>query len=289
MKKLNVIFTMDCEAINGLASEGGPRDWDFCKRSITGYCETLLKKNIRATLFVVPFTAEKHRGVLLELERTGVELALHYHPQDHGYKDYLGAYDGEQQLSMISEASDIWTQAIGKKPESFRGGNMSANDYTFPVLECLGFKQGSLSMPERNFTRVKANWKGSPMYPYHTNKANRLIEGNLEFLEVPVTVDWESVLWGGLTPLELRIEMVDARAHGFTIRKNIERQLISNYSMPYIAVLTHDIFDYSDKGEFRSQVLEGIIDEIERCAESNGLAIDGLTLKEYHTLFDENS
>jgi hypothetical protein len=54
-------------------------------------------------------------------------------------------------------------------------------------------------------------------------------------------------------------------------------------------VLTHDIFDYSDKGEFRSQVLEGIIDEIERCAESNGLAIDGLTLKEYHTLFDENS
>lgn len=289
MKNLNVIFTMDCEAINGLASEGGPNDWDFCKRSIIGYCEVLLKKNFRATLFIVPFTANKLSRILLELEEEGVELALHYHPQDHAYKDYLGAYDGEQQLSMLSEASDMWAQAIGKKPESFRGGNVSANDYTFPALERLGFRQSSCCMPGRNFTRVKANWKGSPMYPYHTNKANRLIEGSLELLELPMTVDWESIMWGGLTPLELRIEMVDARAHGFTIRKNVDRQLKDDFSLPYISVLTHDIFDYSDKSEFRTHVLEGVIAEIERCAEANGMGLNGATLKEYHTLFDNKA
>lgn len=283
---LNVIFTMDCEAINQLATEGGPKDWDFCKRSITGYCETLFKRNFRATLFIVPFTAEKHSGMLLELEREGVELALHYHPQDHGYKDYLGAYDGEQQLSMIKEASDMWAHTIGKKPGSFRGGNVSANDYTFPVLDCLGFKQSSCCVPGRNFSRVKANWKGSPMYPYHTNKANRLIEGSLELLELPMTVDWESVMWGGLTPLELRIEMVDARAHGFTIRKNVERQIRDKFSLPYISVLTHNIFDYSDKSEFRTQVLVGIVDEIEKCASENGLLLNGPTLEEYHILYD---
>jgi peptidoglycan/xylan/chitin deacetylase (PgdA/CDA1 family) len=288
MNKLNVIFTMDCEAIDELAAEGGPKDWDFCKRSIIGYCETLLKKNFKATLFIVPYTAEKHSRLLLELEHEGVELGLHYHPQDYGYKDYLGAYDGDQQLAMVSEASNMWAEAIGKKPKSFRGGNMSANDYTFPVLERLGFSQGSLSMPGRNFTRVKANWKGSPMYPYHTNKANRLIEGNMEFMEVPSTVDWESAMWGGLTPLELRIEMVDARAHGFTISKNVERQLKDNYFLPYISVLTHDIFDYSDKSEFRTHVLEGILDELEKCAENANLELNGTTLENFHQIYDSS-
>lgn len=288
MKELYTIFTMDCEAINALAAEGGPSDWDFCKRSIVGYCEALLKRNFKATLFIVPYTAEKHSKILQELEREGIELALHYHPQDYGYNDYLGAYDGEQQYSMLSEAIDQWEQAIGKKPESFRSGNLSANDYTFPTLERLGFRQGSLSVPGRNFTRVKANWAGSPKVPYHTNKANRLIEGDLEFLEVPVTADWESIMWGGLTPLEMRIEMVDARAHGYTIRKNVERQLKNHDSFPYILILTHNIFDYSNKNEFRTQVMEGIIDELKNYTEKADLSLSGITLSEFHRMYDNN-
>lgn len=286
MKKLNAIFTMDCEATNELAAEGGPKDWDFCKRSIVGYCDALLKRNFRATLFIVPYTAEKHNGLFQELEREGIELALHYHPQDYGYRDYLGAYDAKQQYSMLLEASDRWAQAIGKKPESFRSGNLSANDYTFPTLERLGFRQGSLGVPGRNFTRVKANWNGSPMAPYHTNRANRLLEGDMELLEVPVTADWESIMWGGLTPLEMRIEMVDARAHGFTIRKNVERQLKERDCCPYILILTHNIFDYSDKTEFRTQVVEGIINELKNCAENEDLDLEGPTLEEFHKMYD---
>jgi len=288
MKKLNVIFTMDCEAINDLASEGGPKDWDSCKRSIVGYCETLLKEGYRATLFIVPYTAERLGKRLLELEQEGIELALHFHPQDYGYKDYLGAYDGEQQYKMIGDAADMWSQAIGKMPQSFRGGNLSANDYTFPVLEKLGFMQGSLSVSGRNFTRVKSNWKGSPLYSYHTNRANRLIEGDMEFLEVPVTSDWESVMWGGLTPLELRIEMVDARAHSFTICKNVERQIQEKVHTPVLVLLTHNIFDYANISEFRTQVLKGIIDEIKQCAETNGLNLNGPSLRGFHELFVEN-
>ncbi len=288
MKKLRVIFTMDCEAIEELSAEGGPKDWELCKHSMVGYCELLQKKGFPATLFVVPNTAHKHSGILLELEKKGVELALHYHPQDHGYTEYLGAYDKEQQMDMLKKASGLWAQAIGKNPESFRSGNFSANDSTFPALEALGFRQGSTSLPGRNFTKLRANWSGSSMNPYHANKANRLIGGSLELLEVPLTVDWESSMWGGLTPLELRIEMVDAKSHGFTIRKNIDRQLKDSSPLPYISVMTHSIFDYSDKSEFRAQVLEGIIAELDQSARINDMALEGVTLEKYHTLFDQN-
>lgn len=286
MSDLYVIFTMDCEAVNEFAAEGGPPDWEFSKRSIEGYCNLLNSEGFMPTLFLVPLTAEKLSSFLGNLSQTCFETALHLHPQDYGYKDYLGSYNFDMQYKMIGEAKDRFTQALKSEPQSFRGGNLSANDHTFPVLKELGFKQGSLSVCNRNFTRVRSNWKGGHLYPYHVSDANRLIEGDMDFLEVPVTSDWESIMWGGLTPLELRVEMVDARSHGFTIRKNIKRQLDENFKAPVIVVLTHNIFDYSDPLEFRTTVLKGIIKEINDCADEFDLNIKGPTLSSYHEEFD---
>lgn len=286
MNTLDVMFTMDCEAIADLAAEGGPKTWEFCGKAIAGYCETLFARNLKPTLFVVPYTAEKIAPLLLEMEKEGAELGLHYHPQDYGYADYLGAYDYDEQHKMLSEARRMWEDALGKAPVSFRGGNFSANDHTFSVLRDLGFSQGSLSVPGRNFTRVKSNWAGSPMLPYHTNRANRLLEGNMDFLEIPTTADWESTMWGGLTKLELRVEMVDARAHGFTVRKSVDRQLEQRIEHPYLLALTHNIFDYSDLHEFRRQVLDGLIAEIDSYAEKKELIRKGYTLSDYHQEVD---
>ena len=202
------------------------------------------------------------------------------------YADYLGAYDYDDQHRMLSEACQVWGDALGKAPASFRGGNFSANDHTFSVLEDLDFFQGSLSVPGRNFTRVKSNWAGASMLPYHTNRANRLLEGNMDFLEIPTTADWESSMWGGLTKLELRIEMVDARAHGFTVRKSVDKQIEQRVTHPYLLALTHNSFDYSDPHEFRRQVLEGLIAEIDGYAEKKELIRKGYTLSEYHQEVD---
>lgn len=286
MKRLYVLFTMDCETINEHASEGGPVDWDLSHRSITGFCQILWKYNYNPTLFVVPETAAVQAELLRSCAEKGAELGLHYHPQDHGYDDYLGAYNESEQYRMLDDAVNQWSEHIGYNPESFRGGNASGNDHTFPVLAKLGFKQGSLSIPDRNFTRVKANWRGTNLYPHHAHKANRLLDGDMKFLEVPVTVDPESIMWGGLTPLELRIEMVDSRSHGFTIRKSVERQLVKNQEFAVLVVITHNIFDYSDAGEFRAKVLHGIIEEISMCAQDRQLDIEGITLKEFHKKFD---
>ena len=288
MAFLDVLFTMDCEATAEFSSEGGPPSWESAEKAITGYCELLLEKGLTPTLFVVPRAAERLGPVLLKLERLGAELALHFHPQDHGYADYLGAYTYDEQMQMLAIAGDAWSAALGRWPKSFRGGNASANDATFPALAELGFKQGSLSIPGRNFTRVRSNWPDSPMRPYRTNRANRLIPGDMDFLEIPITVDWESVMWGGLTKLELRVEMVDARAHGFTIRKSIDRQLGEGFENPYLVILTHNIFDYSDLNEFRRNVLLGIIGEIENHARQRELIIRGHTVSGYNnTVFKE--
>lgn len=277
-RTLRVCFTMDCEQV--AAHQGGPPTWEYGERSIRGFCEALLAQGMGATLFVVPVGAEKYRAALADLAGAGIELGLHYHPQDHGYNDFLGAYTGAGQSHMLSEAKVQWTQALGREPLVVRPGNFSANDATFPVLAGLGFLASSASCPLRNFIDAKANWTGAPLDPHFTHAANRLLAGDLPLFEAPLTVDWESFMWGGRTPLELRIEMVDARAHGYTVRKAVKRQLDSGIPEPVLVILTHSVFDYSDPAEFRRQVLDGLIAEIRKTAELHEIAVRSTTLLE---------
>jgi len=273
--KLLVAFTMDCEQVG--AHQGGPATWDLGRRSIRGYCEVLADHDLKATLFVVPQAAERYHQLLGNLASCGVEVGLHYHPQDHGYHDFLGAYTADEQHRMIEDAASQWASAVGTAPQVFRPGNFSANDNTLPILEDLGFLAGSVSCPRRNFSEVRAHWSGAPLDAHFGHRANRLLPGDMTFFEAPLTVDWESMMWGGRTPLELRLEMVDARAHGFTVRKVVERQLDQGVQ-PHLVAMTHSIFDYTDPAEFRRQVLDGLIGEIERAAAEHQLEPKGVTL-----------
>jgi len=285
MDTLSVMFTMDCEALASMSAEGGPESWEMAQRSIAGFSSILFESGYKPTLFIVPAAASKLSGILLDMEKAGAQLGLHLHPQDEGYSDYLGAYTFDRQLKMIKEAVDKWSDALGMLPDCFRGGNLSANDNTFPALAQCGFTEGSLSVSGRSFTRAKSNWTGAPQYAYRTDPANRLLEGDMDFLEIPITADWESVMWGGLTKLELRIEMVDARSHGFTVRKNIDRQITEGVGNKYLLSLTHNIFDYSDPSEFRTGVLKGVIDEIHRHSEKVDLTVEGEALGQYRKRF----
>lgn len=273
---LFVVFTMDCEQVG--ANQGGPHDWDLGERAILGYCRTLLDHGLTATLFLVPRAADRYRRTVRPLMEDGIEAGLHYHPQDHGHADFLGAYTYEQQFEMLGNAVQEWEEVMGQRPRVFRPGNFSANDSTFPVLEALGIAAGSVSCPRRNFTEVRANWAGAPLDAHFAHRANRLLAGDMGFFEAPLSVDWESMMWGGRTPLELRLEMVDARAHGFTIRKIIDRQIKTGV-LPHLVVMTHNVFAYGDPAEFRQQVLTGVIKEIEHAAQEASLSPKGVTLQ----------
>jgi len=279
--ELLTTFTMDCEEVG--AHQGGPRDWALGERAMRGFCETLLANGLSATLFVVPKAAEHYKICLQELHHAGIEVGLHYHPQDHGWPDFLGAYTQDEQREMLAEATTSWAEALGWTPRVFRPGNFSANDATFPVLASLGYLAGSVSCPLRNFGEVRAHWAGTLLDPHFAHAANRLLAGDgthgLNFLEVPLTVDWESIMWGGRTPLELRLEMVDARAHGFTIRKVIQRQLHEG-KQPHLVPMTHNVFDYSDGSEFRRQVLDGVFAEMQQVADQHSLKLRATGLLE---------
>lgn len=278
--EISVLWTMDCEAPAELSHEGGPANWDLAERSIRGYCELVSGYGFRATLFVVPAAARRLASVFRDLAREGVEVGLHCHPQDQGSGDYLGGLRAEEQRDLLSAAAAGFADALGFSPKSFRAGNFSANDSTYPVLADLGFTATSTACPGRAFSRVRSVWCGAPEEPYHPSAANRLVAGDLPLVEVPLTVDRDSVMWGGLTPLELRVEMVDGRAHGFTMRKVVDRQ-VAGGRCRYLMPMTHNLFDYSKESEFRRTVVVEMAGELKRWEEQLDRQVVGPTLSDF--------
>ena len=144
------------------------------------------------TLFAHPEVAVAQPGLLLELQEAGACLGMHLHPykfDDARYPRDLGYFTAEQQTDLISSASKVWSDALGQHPRYFRGGVFSANDATFGVLAELGFHGGSVSCPGRVLPEAMAIWAGAELYPHRANLSFRQIEGDSDFVEVPISVD----------------------------------------------------------------------------------------------------
>jgi hypothetical protein len=215
------------------------------------------------TLFIVPECAEMHRTLLRHLAGKGVEMGLHLHPQSfdaHQYEKYLGEYERDEQLGLIMEARDRFAQSMGTNPRSFRSGNFSANDDTFPVLDFLGFRQGSVSDPGRNTPGFAATWNGAIPDPHWASGDDRLTKGELSFLEVPVTTDPGRLQPNGF-PYELRIEnggVVDWQMP--IIDRFLERVKQTDVEMPCLCFFTHNFIDYSEQESDQFLTLSGVVD-----------------------------
>ena len=91
----------------------------------------------------------------------------------------------------------------------------------------------------------------------------------MDFVNIPGTIDPESRMWGGKHPQDLRVELVDAKNHYYTIEKSIKKQIENRVVVKYIKVLTHNIFDYSDKKNFRRETLLGVIKAVKKIRAEN--------------------
>ena len=193
-----VLLTMDCESakmdVTAYASGmsgSGPSDYRESERSIRGYVEVAKAYGYPVTLFVHPEVAVGQPDLLLDLQQNGTCLGLHLHPYKFAggcYQHDLGAYTGAEQREILQEAVAVWEGALGQKPKYFRGGYFSANDATFGVLQELGFRGGSLSNPGRVLPLHCSAWSGAAPYPHRAHPGFRLIEGESDFVEVPVSV-----------------------------------------------------------------------------------------------------
>ena len=278
---------MDCE-IPG-SPYGGPKDWGLAERSVRGFAEILGRNNLLATFFITPECACMHRRVFEQLP-PGFELGMHLHPFNiPGSKKlfFLGQFQEAEQRKILKEAKEKWTQIMGKEPTSFRPGNFSANDWTFPLLAELGFSQGSVSAPWRNMPRYYANWEGVVPDPHHVNALSRLTSGNLEFLEVPVTVDPERRTMPGGWSCEFRIEMGDVGHHLLTIKNSLIRFSAEDPEIKALVSITHNTIDYADRVAEEYQVLEGIIPRLQDLADSLNFTLIPTTVFDLHQRVDQ--
>ena len=252
------------------------------ERSIRGLEDIFSETGVRGTFVVIPSDMRVHAVAYRELEAQGHEVGLHVHPAEQGYEEFLGVYGFEEQVAILKEGVDLFADAMGRPPAVFTPGYFSANDHTFPALEALGFTHGTVSMPTRNLPQCACVWGGSPLDIHYPHRYNRSLAGDVDFVDIPPTVDVESRMWGGAHPQDLRIELVDAKNHWYTIHKNVKRQVEAGSEVPvkYLKALTHNIFDYSDARDFRRETMLGVVSSVREICERQGCAFVPATAAE---------
>lgn len=271
-----VNWSIDCEA-----TQHSVNDHDLGRRGALGFADVLDKNGLKGTFFVIPSDAESDPGLYRSIMERGHEVGLHLHPGDEGYFEFAGVMGPDEQHELVSKAKDRWAYAMGFAPVAFCMGYGSANDYTYGVLEDIGFRHGQVGIPGRRLVETASVWEGEPLYIHYANRWNRLLPGTLDFVDVPHTTDPESYMWGGKHPQDLRVELVDAKNHWYTIDKAVKRQ-IDNPAVPVKIVrgVTHNTFDYTDPGNFRYQTLQGMIDAMKNILGSAGCTIKTATIGE---------
>jgi peptidoglycan/xylan/chitin deacetylase (PgdA/CDA1 family) len=266
-------WSLDCEATKRAVA-----DVELGRRSVRAFVDLLHAAGMRATLFVVPGDARAYPQLLRKLADENVEVGLHLHPEEAGYDDCCGAYTADQQHQMYAKAIGQFSEALGFAPRTFRTGNCSANDATFPVTAALGFTSCSHSMPGRNMPDVRSNWVGAASGVHYAHRANRLLEGDLDLVEVPVTTDPDSMLWSGRHPQDLRVELFDAKNQRYLLDKVLAREKARPGPVKALVALTHNIFDYADAGDFRRQTLQQMLSDCRTLADRHEVTLKAATI-----------
>lgn len=275
MARFLLMFKIDCEA-----TQHSIQDPDLGERAIRGLQQIMSDAGMLGSFCVIPPDIQAHADVYREFEQQGHEVGLHAHPADQGYEEFLGVYGPDDQAKILSEGMDLFAEQMGRKPLCFCAGYGSANDHTFPVLESLGLRHGTVSIPTRNLPQCACIWGDSPLDVHYPHRNNRCLTGDVDFVEMPNTIDPDSRMWGGRHPQDLRVELVDAKNHYYTIEKTVKRQLAAGDGIPvkYVKMTTHNIFDYSDPKNFRRETLLGMIDATRRICDSEGVELVPATM-----------
>ena len=265
-QEMFLAFKIDCEA-----TQPAINDAALGERALKGFSEVLERERLRGTFYCIPSELEAHRTIYRDLEMRGHEIGLHVHPKDQGYEEFLGIYGPDMQEKIIREAADIFAQAMGRPPVAFCSGYGSGNDHTYPVLDKLGFRHGAVGIPTRVLPECCCVWAGMPLGCFYPHRYFRTLPGDVDFVQVSNTLDPDSRMWGGKHPQDLRVELVDAKNHWYTIHKAVQRQLRDEPLVPYISMVTHNTFDYSDPGNFRRETMEKMIAHAKRIFEDAGI------------------
>lgn len=301
MRPVYVLLTMDCEtARSDLAahatrmSGSGPADYQESARSIRGYVQTAASYGFPVTLLTHPEVALENADLLVQLRDRGACLGLHVHPyklRDRKYRYDFGAYSARTQFEIIREAMQGWESALGEAPRYFRAGYFSANDSTFRVLSDLGFAGGSLSNPGRILPAHHSVWTGAEPYPHRAHPGCRLIGGDSDFINVPVSVAFgRPVRRGHAGEQGYEWPYVPHRYdHRAIIRNLLDRFLLDEPRFPVIVTDSHNDQEYFDPDHSARLNFELILSTIRDTCRQMGMRPEGITLDALCKLVLEDS
>lgn len=278
MEKIYVVVSMDCEPIrspeNISLATSDPVSYKDSARFIRAFAAKSAEYQFPVSFFIHPEVAVAHPEVFWEQEKNGATLGLHIHPykiKDTRFVSHFGALLENQQRTILAEASAVWHSAIGRRPLYFRPGTFSANDSTFRVLEDLGFLGGSISCPGRLYPDLYAVWTGAPLDPHRANASFRLMKGNLNFINVPLTVDISQPKQSGAHSFyrDLRPDYLESD-YFQTARNIVERLKSQKPIVPVLMVVTHNDNDFTDPNDRVSQNYDIVLEAITKaCAKAD--------------------
>lgn len=282
MTKLHFNLQIDCES-----TQFAIQNPALGERAIRGLGEMLEETGTKGTFLVIPGDIEVHATIYRELQEAGHEIGLHYHPWIEGRSEFLGSEGPEAQRDLLREAADRFAQAMGARPLAFCPGYGSANDHTYGILEELGFTHGLVSIPTRDLPQCACVWGNSPLDPHYPHRYNKSLAGDVDFVDLPPTIDPQSRMWGGAHPQDLRVELVDAKNHFYTMDKAVRRQLLERPPVLQLHAITHNIFEFSDPANFRRETYYGMVAAAKKIAERESLNFQAARLSDVARLFRE--
>lgn len=308
MTDVAVIPTMDCEppgpeitAHARSKSATGPTDYPASEASIRGFVSRCDDLGLVPTLFVHPQVGDRHRDLFLDLRASGVCLGLHLHPYklNPDYREDLGAYTAETQRDILAEAIDRWETIFDEHPRYVRPGVFSASDATYRILDDLGFAGGSVSTPGRVKPEAAAVWAGAPVDPHRGHAAFRMLPGELDFVDAPVTVDRSRPVTGGhlgqggyesLYVSDIEAEALDPDATAYDLaavtRNTMDRIERETPASPALVTNTHNNMPYDDPDHRACENLRTVVRTARASCEGTPLDLEPTTLDAFVEDFD---
>jgi len=267
------------------STQSSVADPELGRRADEAIAQILESHHFVGTYHVLPTEAEANAPLYRDLNAHGHEIGLHVHPAEQGYEEFLGVYGPDEQRAILTEAKDRAEDALGFGVGSLCIGYGSTNDHSYPIFTELGLRHGVQSVPGRVLVECPSVHAGAPLGMHYAHRFNRVLEGDLDYVEVPHTNDPDSRMWGGKHPQDLRIELVDAKNHYYTIRKSIERQLRECPPVIYILGVTHNVFEFDQPNDFRRQTFEHVLRHLIRLADEFSLELAPATIEDLATLY----
>lgn len=275
-QKLFVLFTMDVEPSAADIGISGPTSDDAGMRSLQDFQTVISASGYRATYFVHPELVFAHPQFYRDLEAGGNALGLHLHTTKFSAGKQtceLGGLNAAKQRELLKAAVDIFKSGMGSHPKLFRPGCFSANDATYGVLNELGFIGGSVSIPERIWQERFCVWSGAYPYTHFAHEAFRQCNGDLSFVEIPLSVDLSTPLrynpvgfyhHPDLRPGGVYSETDEVADNRRDLLHNIlQRMAADNPPIKTLVIDVHNDRDFTSSGSQAAKNLRTLLDAIE--------------------------